>query len=96
MEDGVTKEDLRQFGLLLIGTIRNIIQAGGDARKETVHPEWLKSRVVRKLLDISPGSLQNLRITGKIRFKKVLGSYYYNRDDIMQLFDDDKGSNAGK
>lgn len=96
MEEGVTKEDLRQFGLQLIGTIRKIIQAGGNDHKETVHPEWLKSRVVRKLLDISPGSLQNLRITGKIRFKKVLGSYYYNRGDIMQLFNDDKGSNGAK
>lgn len=96
MEEGVTKEDLRQFGLLLIGTIRKMIQAGDGKDKEAVHPEWLKSRVVRKLLDISPGSLQNLRITGKIRFKKVLGSYYYNRADLMQLFNDDQSSNAAK
>ena len=96
MEEGVTKEDLRQFGLLLIGTIRKMIQVDNDNDKKTVHPEWLKSRVVRKLLDISPGSLQNLRITGKIRFKKVLGSYYYNRADLMQLFNDDKSSNAAK
>lgn len=96
MEEGVTKEDLRQFGLLLIGTIRKMIQVGTDKDKETVHPEWLKSRVVRKLLDISPGSLQNLRITGKIRYKKVLGSYYYNRADLMQLFNDDKSPDAAK
>lgn len=96
MEEGLTKEDLRQFGLLLIGTIRKMIQSGDGKDKEAVHPEWLKSRVVRKLLDISPGSLQNLRITGKIRFKKVLGSYYYNRADLMQLFNDDQSSNAAK
>jgi len=96
MEEGVTKEDLRQFGMLLIGTIRKMLQAGSESEKDAVHPEWLKSRVVRKLLDISPGSLQNLRITGKIRFKKVLGSYYYNRADIMQLFNDDKSSDAAK
>lgn len=96
MEEGVTKEDLRQFGLMLIGTLRKMIQVGNEKDKETVHPEWLKSRVVRKLLDISPGSLQNLRITGKIRFRKVLGSYYYNRDDLMQLFNDDTNSDAAK
>jgi hypothetical protein len=96
MEEGVTKEDLRQFGLFLIGTIRKMMQVSSDNEKEAVHPEWLKSRVVRKLLDISPGSLQNLRITGKIRFKKVLGSYYYNRDDLMQLFNDDQSRNAVK
>ena len=96
MEEGVTKEDLRQFGLLLIGTIRKMIQVGSENGKNEMHPEWLKSRVVRKLLDISPGSLQNLRITGKIRFKKVLGSYYYNRADLMQLFTDDTNSDAAK
>jgi len=96
MEEGVTKEDLRQFGLLLIGTISKMIKVGSENEKDTVHPEWLKSRVVRKLLDISPGSLQNLRITGKIRFKKVLGSYYYNRSDLMHLFNDDQSPNATK
>lgn len=96
MEEGVTKEDLRQLGLLLIGTIRKMIDAGKRDGKEAVDPEWLKSRVVRKMLDISPGSLQNLRITGKIRFKKVLGSYYYNRADLMSLFNEDQSSNAAK
>jgi len=92
MEEGVTKEDLRQFGLYLIGTIRKMVEAASAGDKQTVHPEWLKSRVVRKMLDISPGSLQNLRITGKIRFKKVLGSYYYNREDLLQLFNEEQTS----
>ncbi|MFP9097782.1 DNA-binding protein [Flavobacterium sp. RHBU_24] len=90
MENGVTKEDLRQFGLLLIGTIRTIIEGPVTAQKNETNPEWLKARVVRKLLDISAGSLQNLRVAGKVRFKKVLGSYYYNREDLMQLFSDEK------
>lgn len=96
MEEGVTKEDLRQFGMLLIGTIRKMMQAGSESEKDAVQPEWLKSRVVRKLLDISPGSLQNLRITGKVRFKKVLGSYYYNRADLMQLFNEQTGHDTTK
>lgn len=94
MEDGVTKEDLRQFGHLLLGTIRKMLEAASAADKEIVHPEWLKSRVVRKMLDISPGSLQNLRITGKVRYKKVLGSYYYNKADIFHLFDDERRENG--
>lgn len=96
MEDGVTKEDLRQFGMLLIGTIRKMVEGSKTVSEDHVEVEWLKARVVRKMLDISPGSLQNLRITGKVRFKKVLGSYYYNKDDLMQLFnggnEDDKST----
>ena len=90
MENGVTKEDLHQFGLLVIAKIRTMIDGIKTEDKEALPTEWLKARVVRKLLDISPGSLQNLRITGKVKFKKVLGSYYYNREDLMRLFGDEK------
>jgi hypothetical protein len=89
MNDTVTKDDLRQFGLLLINDIRNIIEKTETNEKDTIDPEWLKSRVVRKLMDMSPGSLQNLRVTGKVRFKKVLGSYYYNKTDLIKLFSED-------
>ncbi|WP_159800745.1 helix-turn-helix domain-containing protein [Flavobacterium sp. MK4S-17] len=90
MENGVTKEDLQQFGALLIGTIRKMIEGGKGTEKEAVQPEWLKSRAVRKMLDISPETLQNLRITGKVRFKKVLGSYYYSKEDLVQLFNENQ------
>lgn len=89
MSDTVTKDDLRQFGLLLINDIRNIIEKAEISENDTIDPEWLKSRVVRKLMDMSPGSLQNLRVTGKVRFKKVLGSYYYNKEDLSNLFSED-------
>lgn len=86
MNDSVTKDDLRQFGLLLLNDIRKIIDESQTSEKETLDSEWLKSRVVRKLMDMSAGSLQNLRVTGKVRFKKVLGSYYYNKTDLRKLF----------
>lgn len=86
MNDIVTKEDLRQFGLLIMNSFREAIKEITPKDKIGADNEWLKSKIVRKLLDISPGSLQNLRITGKIRFKKVLGSYYYSRHDIDKLF----------
>jgi len=88
MEEQVTKDDLRQFGLILLNEIRSIVKSCEKESDTNIHPEWLKSRVVRKLLDMSAGSLQNLRITGKIRFKKVLGSYYYNKADLLKLFND--------
>jgi len=88
MENGITKEDLQQFGALLVGTVRKIIEGAKGEGKETADPEWLKSRAVRKLLDISPGTLQNLRVTGKVRFKKVMGSYYYSKADLTALFNE--------
>jgi len=82
MSDYITKDDLRQFSLLIIDEIKKL-KTESPTDDE---PEWIKSRAARKILTISPGSLQNLRITGKVRFKKVLGSYYYNRSDLLKLF----------
>lgn len=90
MSEIVTKEDLRQFGLLLIDEIQGIFKEVNGTQKESLEPEWLKSRTVRKFLDISAGSVQNLRTTQKVRFKKVLGSYYYNKEDLQKLFDNEK------
>ncbi|MBE8723473.1 DNA-binding protein [Flavobacterium hungaricum] len=89
MNEIVTKEDLRQFGLLLLDKIQAVFKDKDSGRKEPLEPEWLKSKAVRKLLDISAGSVQNLRMTQKVRFKKVLGSYYYNKEDLLKLFKDE-------
>lgn len=89
MNEIVTKEDLRQFGLLLVDKIQAVFKDKDSGRKETLEPEWIKSKSVRKLLDISAGSVQTLRTSQKVRFKKVLGSYYYNKEDLQKLFDDD-------
>ncbi len=86
MSDSITTDDLRQYGLLLLNDIRKIVEKTEPCEKDEVQPEWLKSHVVRKLMDISPGSLQNLRVTGKVKFKKILGSYYYNKSDLLNLF----------
>ena len=89
MEEIVTKDDLRQFGLQLLNNMRTITQEINQDQIESLQPGWLKSKRVRKMLDISPGSVQNLRVGGKVRFKKVLGTYYYNSEDLQKLFNDE-------
>ncbi|MFP3577806.1 helix-turn-helix domain-containing protein, partial [Brevibacillus sp. SIMBA_040] len=57
--------------------------------KPNVQPnEWLRSKSIREIMNVSPATLQNIRITGKIRFRKVMGSYYYSRTDLLKLFGD--------
>lgn len=96
MEERLTKDDLRQFRLLLLNDIRKILETKNkedskNSELEGFFPGWLKSQKVRKMMDMSPGTLQNLRITGKVGFKKIMGSYYYNKADLQNLF-----SNEGK
>ena len=63
----VTKRDLLNFGNALL----HEIQSGKPVAEEPT--QWLKSSEVRKLLKISPGTLQNLRINGTLNFNRIGG-----------------------
>ncbi|WP_299285234.1 helix-turn-helix domain-containing protein [uncultured Mucilaginibacter sp.] len=78
----VTREDLKAFKSELIEEIKRIVQPGQPTTKK-----WLKSNEVRKLLNISPGTLQNLRLDGTLRFSKVGSIMYYKLEDINKLLE---------
>ncbi|WET69047.1 helix-turn-helix domain-containing protein [Sphingobacterium sp.] len=86
MEEGVTKDDLRQFRLLIIGDIRELLEERKVGSDSSEKEEWLRSKEIRRILNISAGTLQNLRIQEKVRYRKIMGSYYYNRFDLLELF----------
>ena len=77
----ITKEDLQEFRFLLLNDIKELMG------KSTEQKEWLKSPEVRKLLKISPGTLQNLRINGTLRFTKIGSIIYYRQQDIHKLLE---------
>lgn len=51
---------------------------------------WLKSSEVRKMLNISPGTLQTLRLNGTLPYTKIGGTHYYNLNDIEKLLSKSK------
>jgi hypothetical protein len=78
----ITKEDLHQFRLLLLRDLKELL-----GKYEQSKSEWLKSTEVRNLLQISPGTLQNLRVNGTLRYTKVGGVLYYKYEDILKLLE---------
>jgi hypothetical protein len=78
--DIITPEDLSKFKAELIQEIRLIIKPD-----ELTAKKWLRSSEVRQLLNISSGTLQNLRIKGILRYEKIGGIFYYAHADIVQL-----------
>ena len=72
----VTKEDLQAFRIQLLNDLKELMAQQG----QPVEKKWLKSAEVRKLLSLSAGKLQNLRITGKLPFSKIGGVLYYRYD----------------
>ncbi len=76
----VTKRDLLNFGNLLLNEIKTATSAKQPA-------QWLKSSEVRKLLKISPGTLQNLRINGTLNYNRIGGTLYYKYEDLKKLME---------
>jgi hypothetical protein len=81
----ITKEDLQQFKIELLEGIKELLQI-----RTTEQKLWLRTAEVKKLLNISSGTLQNLRINGTLSYTKIGGLLYYNYKDIEKLLMDSK------
>jgi hypothetical protein len=77
----ITAEDLKKFKEEILTEIRSMIQRHSDGGCK----KWLKSNEVRKLLKISPGTLQALRVKGTLKYSKVGGIIYYDREHVEKL-----------
>lgn len=77
----ITTDDLREFKMELLDDIKNLLakQASGKIKK------YLKSSEVMDLLQVSPGTLQNLRINGTLPYTKVGGIIYYDAEEIQNV-----------
>jgi uncharacterized membrane-anchored protein YjiN (DUF445 family) len=79
----ITKEDLRDFRVELLNDLKQTLCHHLPEKPK----QWLKSQEVRRILKISPGTLQNLRINGTLRFTKIGGIIYYSYEDIEALLE---------
>jgi hypothetical protein len=83
----ITTEDLEQFKVELFSELKNLITSNVSSKdnQEPNQPRWLKSYQVQRLLGISPGTLQTLRINGTLPFTKLGGTILYNQEEIHKL-----------
>jgi hypothetical protein len=79
----ITTDDLREFKMELLDDLKNLLsnQASGKLKK------YMKSSEVMDLLQVSPGTLQNLRINGTLPYTKVGGIIYYDTEEIQNVMD---------
>jgi hypothetical protein len=82
----VTLADLADFKIELLADFKKLLRENrGQPTKK-----WLKSHEVRKLLDISPGTLQHLRVNGTLPFTKIGSVIFYDYDDIQAMLQNRK------
>ncbi|CAL66348.1 helix-turn-helix domain-containing protein [Christiangramia forsetii] len=82
----ITTDDLREFKMELLEELKSILskQSSGTLKR------YLKSSEVMDLLQISPGTLQNLRINGTLPYTKVGGIIYYDVQEIHRVMDENR------
>lgn len=78
----LTRADLQQFRLQLLSELKDVLQQSKQSTKQ-----WLKSSEVRKMLGISHGTLQNLRITRSLPYTKLGGIMFYKYEDIEKILE---------
>lgn len=80
----MTKADFNLFKSEIVEEIKKLITSPVEQN------DWLKSSGVTKLLDCSAGTLQNLRVNGKLPFTKMGGTIYYSRQDVLKVLENNK------
>lgn len=81
----LTKDDLYSFRVELLNELKTLLSA-----QPYMNKKWLKSLEVRKMLSISPGTLQNLRINGTLPYTQIGGVMYYSHEDILKMLESNK------
>ncbi len=77
----ITLEDLDAFKAELLKEIEKLL----TSYDRITIDKWIKSNVVMDKLNISQGTLQNLRINGTLPFSKLGGIIYYDEEKINEL-----------
>jgi len=79
----VTKEDLQIFRIQLLDDLKKVLASNRHVEEQ---PEWIKSNEVRRIVKASPGTLHNLRVSGKLNPVKISGSWRYSLVEVNALF----------
>lgn len=77
----ITTDDLREFKTELLEELKELLTEQNSGRLK----KFLKSSEVMDMLQISPGTLQNLRINGTLPYMKVGGLIYYDAEEIQKV-----------
>lgn len=76
----VTPEYLQQFRKELIEEIKQTIKSSNKLEKE-----WIRIEDIKKLYNISAGTLQTLRNNGTIPYSKMGGTIFIKKNILMKF-----------
>ena len=80
----ITTDDLREFKIELLDEIKKILKTAESSGSK----KYIKSAEMMKLLKISPGTLQTLRINGTLPYTKIGGIIFYDAEEIYKVMEE--------
>lgn len=86
----ITTDDLREFKIELLEDLKQLFQQPTQSQRK----RYLKSAEVMDLLQVSPGTLQNLRINGTLPYSKIGGIIFYDADEIHRIIQENRIDNS--
>jgi Mn-dependent DtxR family transcriptional regulator len=86
----LTLEDLQDFKVEILQEIRNLLNEKTTFKKT----KWIKSKELGEMLDVSPGTIMNLRIKGVLPYTKIGGVMFYEYNEIMKIIEKNKIHNV--
>jgi hypothetical protein len=90
MADIPTIDDL----LRLLETTKNEIISAFEEKLQkndyNMNSEWLRTFQVKKMLNVSDATLHNYRIDGLLPSRKIRGTHFYLKADVLKLMSNDK------
>jgi len=86
----ITTDDLREFKIELLDDIKKLFKSITSAENK----KYLKSAEMMKLLKVSPGTLQTLRINGTLPYTKIGGIIFYDADEIHKVMKENSVHNT--
>lgn len=70
----------------IIAAFEEKLQQGGSI----TNLEWLRTYQVKKILNVSDATLHNYRVDGLLASKKIRGSHFYLKTDVLKLMSNGK------
>src|SRR4051794_18049439 len=84
----ITTEDLVVFKQELLTEFEKLFKSYSTQTPK----RWLKAHQVRKLLNISTGTLQTLKSNGILPYTKIGGVHFFDYEDIQRVLQEGKSS----
>jgi len=77
----ITTDDLREFKIELLDEIKKLLKTSSTAGTK----KYLKSSEMKRMLNVTSGTLQTLRINGTLPYTKIGSLIFYDAEEIYKL-----------